>query len=449
MARTAIAGVQDAIAKKESKINALGIKTRDQDGERRDFIEVVMDVMQKTGAKGKAYTQIFDPAKSGKAIATMETAFNAAGGGKTGRAAMEKLLSGDDSLKDATVAEMQKDAAHRMDDAGTRIRKSVETFRQALSDKLAPAIERFAAEAPKIAEWLSKGIDWITKNPALAAGAVVGFGAVKGGAGAFAGAGLRFAGDTLANKVPGFGAAGGVMSSVGGLVTKAGSTPVYVTGAAPGAFGGGTGGPGGGDSGAGAAALAAAIGLAVGAAIGKVIKDTEEQKKKLLEEGEEWKRTHPNAGPGMKVKPGTGGLSEDDEYMRRRYGPGATNPDAEDPNSILSREALASPFADPTDYTKKHVDSAAANSPYASIEDYLWDKVGTGTFRFDENPNVNKSGTAMPVKAGDAGFGVLAPQPTGVPQATAAVAESEKLAKALAEVTRQLERFKNTQSAFK
>lgn len=259
MARTAIMGVQDAIAKKESRINALGVATRDKDGGQRDFIEVVMDVIQKTGAQGKAFNNIFDPSKSGKAIATMVSTYNDAShhgkDGAAGRAAMIKLLSGKDSIKDATVDEMNKDAELRMQSGGVRIQKAVETIRQALADKLTPVLEKIAEKAPEWAEKISKLLQWVTDHPYKAAGAAIAgnavFGGMKAGALPLGAAALRFVGDRMAARVGGGGIGGALGAASGGLGRLLGSataTPVYVTGMAPGVggFGGGGGGPGGG-----------------------------------------------------------------------------------------------------------------------------------------------------------------------------------------------------------
>lgn len=453
MARTAINSVQDQIAKKESKINSLGIKTRDADGGQRDFIEVVMDTIQKTGAKGKDFNTIFDPAKSGKAIATMVSTFQAAGGGKTGRAAMEKLLEGDASIKSATVTEMMKDTSARLDDPAVKIQQSIEKIRQAIAVKLAPVLDALAKKAPQIADAIGKAFDWIQKNPALAMGGMVAAGAGRGAALPMAGAAMRFAGDSLANFVPGFGGrAGRGMSALGGAISSAGAQNVYVTGAAPGVMTGGVGGGGGAASGSGAgmAVMGAAIGAALGIAIGTIINDTLEREKQLKTDAAEWRREHPNAGAGMAVKAGSGGLSEDDDYLRKRYGPGAKNPDGESGDVALAKGALVSPYEDPADYARKYLSPSNANSPYASPDDAEFENGGTGTFRFDQSPGVNAAAKGMPVKPGQAGYGVMAPQPMGAPEANPVAKESKAVADALAELTKQLNKFSGgVNSAFK
>jgi ElaB/YqjD/DUF883 family membrane-anchored ribosome-binding protein/flagellar biosynthesis GTPase FlhF len=432
MARTAIMGVQDSIAKKEGQINKLGVKTRDSDGGQRDFIEVVMDVITKTGAKGTTFNKIFDPSKSGKAIATMVTAFNEGSNfGKNvkgGRAAMEKMLEGDESIKKANVEEMAKDWSAALDDPAAKIQQNIEKIRQALADKLGPVLDKLAANAPAIAEAMSKAFSWIEANPWKAAGGLVAGGALKGAALPMAGAALRFAGDSIANHLPGFGKAAGVgIAGAGGMITQAGSQPVYITGAAPGVMpsgggGGGAGGGGGPMSTAGAALIGAAIAVALGAAIANVITDTQEAEAKAKADAEAWRESHPNAGGGMKSDP---------DYLAKRYGPGAKNPDALGADYAMSEASLASPYADPKDYIKKHLDPSLANSPYASVDDADFATGSTGSFRFDKNPTAGASPLAMPVGAGQSGFGVLKPVESGAAPAAMLAHESEKLAEAM------------------
>jgi hypothetical protein len=238
MARTSINAVQDAILKKEGKLNKFGIKTRNEDGSERNFIDIVEDTIVKTGGKGEFFNKVFDPSRSGKAIATMVTAFQSAEIQKkgTGRAAMETLLAGDESLKSANVNEMQKDAALRMEDAGTRIRKSVETIRQSIGEQLAPILEKLAANAPVIAEKFGSLLKWVVENPGKAGAGFVAASAFKGAAPSLGKAALRFAGDSIANMFPGFGG-----RALGQAMASSGATPVYVTGAAPGVLGGGGG----------------------------------------------------------------------------------------------------------------------------------------------------------------------------------------------------------------
>jgi len=449
MARTAINSVQDAIAKKEDKLNKLGVKTRDGDGEQRDFIDVVMDTIVKTGAKGKAFNTIFDPSRSGKAISTMVSAFQGAGGGAAGRAAMVKLLEGDESIKKANVSQMNADAAARLSEPSSKIKQSVETIRQALAEKLSPALELLAKNAPMIAETIAKTLDLITKHPALAAVGFVAASGVGGGIKNFAGSALRLAGDSLGNKLPGFGAAA---KGVGGLLQQSGATPVFITGAAPGVMGGGgPGGTPGGDGGGmgGAVMGGAAIAGVVGYGIASVINDTNEQEAKLKGEAAEWRKAHPNAGGGMKSDP---------DYLAKRYGPGAKNPDAEDPAYALARAAMNSPYDDPQDYLDKYLDPGFANSPMVNADDY-YNKVGGSPGkgvgwgvlkRVDQPPAAPapEGPTSMPATAGQPGYGVLKPV-AGEAPVEALTKAAMDFSKTLDEVNRKLAALGNGVSRLK
>jgi hypothetical protein len=141
MARTSINAVQDAILKKEGKLN----QVRDQDAQRGRLRAQLHRHRRRhhrqDRRQGRVLQQGLRPVAvrqshldDGHRVQSAEIAKKG-----TGRAAMETLLSGDESLKDATVGEMQKDAALRMEDAGTRIRKSVETIRQSIGEQLAPS----------------------------------------------------------------------------------------------------------------------------------------------------------------------------------------------------------------------------------------------------------------------------------------------------------------------
>ncbi len=472
MARTSINAVQDAIAKKEGKLNALGVKTRDADGSNRDFIEVVMDAIVKTDGKGKAFTQIFDPSRSGKAISTMMSAYNDASGyGKNkgaGRAAMEKLLSGDASLKHATVAEMNKDAASRLDTPAVKIAQATETIRQSLAGELAPVLEAFAKKAPAIAASIAKALDFVVKHPMLTLGGIVGAGAMQGAAKPMAGALARFAGDVVGGIGSRFGGMGGALTvAAGGALKSAGAQPVYVTGAAPGVFpvggGGGLslpGGGGGGGAGAGgvigrAVMSTAGMGVALAAMVGIMATSSDQHGEGTADKAVE-------AAKKQRVY---------NELRKRGMSPDQINKHLAGANGNLlpeeqiARDALASPYANDNEaaHIAKVLNPDALASPYASPDDYDFDKGGTSTFRFDKNPTA-KGAFRMPVTKGEKGYGVLKPVATtwDDPEARSAEGKSgatlatdsankslDSFGKAVDDVTAKLRSFEANSSALK
>jgi hypothetical protein len=249
-ARTAINAVQQQIEKKEALIQSLGVKTRDKDGDRRDFVDIVMDTIEKTGGQGKTYLKIFDPAKSGKATATLETAFRAAEKEKkgSGRAAMENLLSGDESLKNASVDEMYKDTNKALETEETKIAQNVEELRQTISTNLAPALTKLAEVMPLAVQHITSLVSWVKANPTSAA-AIAGTGTFLAHAGPGIGAaGLERLFSAGLSGVGGIigGGAGKGLGALGSLLDKATAMPVHIVSAAPGVFGGGGGGGGGG-----------------------------------------------------------------------------------------------------------------------------------------------------------------------------------------------------------
>lgn len=288
MARTAINAVQNQIAKKEGAIKALGVKTRFTDTEgvehQRDFIDIVLDVMEKTGGEG-AYNKIFDPSRSGQALAGMKAAFTNAGKGKKGRARVEEMLkgalpSGMDGA--ALVKEMDQDIGAVMDTPAERLNKASLEIKDAIVQELLPAVEKLAARAPEIAKMISGAVKEIGsiarfafENPKTALATVASVGALgslgKGGAVALA----RFGGDrlaqlghTLSMRSKGIlGQVGGAAAAVSGnAISQAGATPVFITGVAPGVSLGGEGLGGGGPAGLlGKGGPAGAMGAAMGA----------------------------------------------------------------------------------------------------------------------------------------------------------------------------------------
>jgi ElaB/YqjD/DUF883 family membrane-anchored ribosome-binding protein len=244
VARTSINAVQDQIVKKSGAIHKLGVKTEfaDKDGavHQRDFIDIVQDVIEKTGGDAGKLAKIFDPAKSGKALATLTQTYNAAGKGK-GRAAMEKLLAGDVALSgNALVADMEKDSDKAIGESGNKMGMGFETVRQKILELILPALNKLGEVLPRVVQEISTAFDFIKKNPWTAGLTVAaGVGLVGMGRG-MAESGMRRLGDSLVNTVPGVG--GKVLSAIGGAASRAGTTPVWIVGSDIGGLGGGLGG---------------------------------------------------------------------------------------------------------------------------------------------------------------------------------------------------------------
>lgn len=249
VAKTSINAIQDAMVKKEGKIRAQGIETREDDGSQRDFIDVVMDVIVKTGGRGKAFNEIIDPSRSGKAITTMLSAFTSAGGGRAGRTAMDAQLAAHMSGgKGATPAELTKDAEAAIGEGGEQLKIKMIEVRQKIAEALMPGLEKLATKLPWLVDKIVTAIDFFTNNPKLAMMTAIALPAAVGGAGTAlrigAGGAARWLGDRLAGNAGGVAgrAAGGLF---GNAVAAATSTPVFVTNWPAGGLGGGGAGSGG------------------------------------------------------------------------------------------------------------------------------------------------------------------------------------------------------------
>lgn len=284
-ARTSINSIQDALIKKESKIKALGVDVRDDQGNERDFIEVVQDLIVKTGGRGDAFNKIIDPSRSGKAIQTMLTAFNAAGGGEKGRSAMQGLLSAGEGQSGGMsnaqiVGEMNKDIDASLGGEGTKLKQGVEQVRQTIAEALEPALVKLAKVMPELVEKFQMLVDFVSKHPLLSTATVAG-GLAAASVGSNVAreggrAALKYLAGGLVNTVPGIG--GAVLSGAANLASSAigsaGAAPVFVTNWPNGMGGGNPPLPGGMPSAtpaAGGASSAVAAALGPAAVLGAIV----------------------------------------------------------------------------------------------------------------------------------------------------------------------------------
>lgn len=284
-AKTAMRQVQNAIIQKEDKFKALGIDVRDKEGNQYDPLDVAMQAIAKTGGYGPQFFGkhgVFDT----KAMGGLVPLINAAKGGKTEKERMSLMraaLSKASNTSGVTEATTDKEFAGAMDTQQSKLEVAKIKIRQSLEDALTPAFEKLATKLPQIIDTITgaiakiapileklganlasvwkvigpivtptagKAMTYAAENPLLAIGlagaARTTAGTLGGGAKTLAGAGARWVGDRLAQAYGGgVGAASKALGgAVGGAIGAAGSTPVYVTGAAPGVMGGGGGMPG-------------------------------------------------------------------------------------------------------------------------------------------------------------------------------------------------------------
>lgn len=295
MARTAFDAALDTLDKKRDKIQGLGVKYEDGNGEARSKVDIIMDTIAAVGGDKTKLSKIFDPSRGGKAITTLVDAYQRAGDDTSGRAAMKTLIQGDESLKNATYADMMKDANAAIAESSNQTAIKMEELRQKISEKLLPVIDKLVDKLLRISEskMFSKSMDYVAENPiksALLGGLVMGFGPT---ALRYAGnAAARYAAGSIVNTVPGFKGSGGAKGFGGGLGAMlgggaGGATPVYVVnfpggggdtggmlgGAGPGIGGGALGGELAADAavGIGGASGAAIIGTMLAAALGVAI----------------------------------------------------------------------------------------------------------------------------------------------------------------------------------
>lgn len=297
---TSVKQVQDAILKKEAKIDAmLGPHTvRDaKTGAEHDPIDIMMRVLAKAGPTGLSAIvsgkgAIFDT----KAMSAINP-FVAAMAGETTEAgrlkAMRAMLAKASDTAGISAKQTDVEFAGAMDTTASKIAVAKEKIRQSLEETLVPVFEKLAGKLPAAVATIQGAIQsvgpmltklgtslseiWQKLSPTLlpiaksALGfaadhpvlATFGYGALKTGGRMAAVTAGRYLGESLVNKVPGIGGALAktLVGGVGTALSQAGSQPVYITGAAPGVFGGGGGGGGMGIPG-GAGGVSGALGVA-------------------------------------------------------------------------------------------------------------------------------------------------------------------------------------------
>jgi TP901 family phage tail tape measure protein len=165
---------------------ALGIKITDKSGAAKS--DAMARILAKTKGKeselakvfsgqelrlvtdlGKGFAEAFEKTKGD--IKTKTTA---------GIEAYQQALvaAGKASL---TAADVQKEAAQRLDDPERNLQDAINRFTKAFErPEMVHAIDQVAAAAPKLAKMLGDLVEWGTKHPLQAAGAVAGGVAAKG-----------------------------------------------------------------------------------------------------------------------------------------------------------------------------------------------------------------------------------------------------------------------------
>jgi hypothetical protein len=205
------------IRQKSGKIQALGIGV-----EGRDYIDVIKDIITKTGGNAEAIGKIFHDKNAFRALTTLATQYRDAGGKFT---KLDELIN-----VTADQGQMDRDFATRTSTGASKL-KAQEITRQRFVDKYFGGVAEFgAAHATELQ------------------------------AGAY-GAGLLGKGVGLVGNLLGKGGGAGGGAGVGGALSNLAATPVRVVNWPGGGFGGGSDGVGGAKGGLLGAAGKWAVGL--------------------------------------------------------------------------------------------------------------------------------------------------------------------------------------------
>jgi ElaB/YqjD/DUF883 family membrane-anchored ribosome-binding protein len=293
-------GNADKIEKGKGKVPGLGVQVFDKEGNQRNPLDVMVDLIEKTGGDPRKIKPYLSATKGGAAVTPFASAYREAYSTATGTAAdkkkaartrVEKMLSGEEFMGDKANSvtlkqlqkEMQMDADRVINSDANKISIAVQSVRQKIAEQLKPAVDKLTEILPKLIPHFEKALKHIgnavtfaEKHPVLAAATVGSVGMLVGAGRGLAQAGAARLGDSLVNTVPrlaGRSAVGRLMGGaagvIGGVLSQAGSTPVYITGAAPGVMLGGGGVPGVGGGGGPMGRIAGSMGgAAVVGAIG-------------------------------------------------------------------------------------------------------------------------------------------------------------------------------------
>lgn len=165
---------------------ALGVKLTDSKGNARN--DAIERIIAKTKGQESELRKAFG-ANEVKLVASLAKPFVEAFGAAEGNvkqktaAAIDAYHRSLDAAGKAnySAADLQKDATERLGDSDRNLQVALNDFVKAFErPEMVHAIDQVAAAAPKLAKSLGDGIEWATKHPLGAAGAVVGGVAAKG-----------------------------------------------------------------------------------------------------------------------------------------------------------------------------------------------------------------------------------------------------------------------------
>lgn len=171
-AATSVARLGSDLAGHAEKIRTLtGFSVKDASGQLKDPAEVIAALMKSSGGdigKLKSYG-IGD--RSMRIFEAEAQTFRAAGGGKAGEAAVRSDIKRFEE-GGYTEESLKSDLSNTLNTTGAKFDKAVQRIKQALEEKLAPYLERFADKFPewepkieKFIDTIADGVSWLTDHP--------------------------------------------------------------------------------------------------------------------------------------------------------------------------------------------------------------------------------------------------------------------------------------------
>jgi len=218
------------------------IQTLDQQGRPRSPADIVADIISKTGGQAEALGEFGFGGEGLQTIMALAKDFQAemkttGGDIDAARAAVARALE-DAATSSMDWSRIQARAAEAMKDPEANITTAINKMKESFEDPaMQDAIGKLAENLPTLAEAVANAVEFITKNPIMSAGVLMGGASLRGGLGAGMG-GLAGAfdqgGKTAAGAIEqalqsgGATAADSIKKSLGGLL--GGAAPALAVG---------------------------------------------------------------------------------------------------------------------------------------------------------------------------------------------------------------------------
>src|SRR6478609_1942683 len=169
---------QFKVAARVNAFKAAGVDvfSKTEKGKLKDAREIIKESLLATGGDPMRMKKLVMSSVAGKAVDPYIQAFNAAGGGTKGTAAVDKMI--DEFMESADIQKRLDQAnATRDQEVAVKAQKfqnKLDDITQKLAAKLFPTLEKLEGPALRLADALASLVGWAAENPWKAVAAGVG-----------------------------------------------------------------------------------------------------------------------------------------------------------------------------------------------------------------------------------------------------------------------------------